>query len=144
MTDDLIELEIANSAAEVVDAARLLKNGFSFQTGANGISLAIVRFIQQTMHRRSVRGSFASGGITGQMVEMLAEGVFDSLFDVECLDLRAVKSYRDNRAHRAMSASIHANPSTRGTVVDKLDTVILGAAEVDLQFNVKSEDGTSP
>jgi citrate lyase subunit alpha/citrate CoA-transferase len=31
---------------------------------------------------------------------------------------------------------MYANPSSRGAVVDRLDAMILGAAEVDLQFNV--------
>lgn len=81
-------------------------------------------------------GSFASGGITGQIVEMLEFGLFTSLLDVQCFDLRAVQSYRENSAHQAMSASMYANPSRRGPVVDKLDTMILGAVEVDLHFNV--------
>jgi citrate lyase subunit alpha/citrate CoA-transferase len=35
-----------------------------------------------------------------------------------------------------MSASMYASPSTRGCVADRLDAMILGAAQVDLDFNV--------
>lgn len=136
VTEDPLGLEIAQVAANVVDAAGLLRDGFSFQTGAGGVSLAVAKFIQQMMQRRGIVGSFASGGITGQIVEMLERGLFTSLLDVQCFDLRAVQSYRENSAHQAMSASMYANPSRRGAVVDKLDTMILGAAEIDLQFNV--------
>ncbi|SAL57477.1 Citrate lyase alpha chain [Caballeronia humi] len=136
VTEDPLGLEIAGVAANVVEAAGLIRDGFSFQTGAGGVSLAVAKFIQQMMQRKGVVGSFASGGITGQIVEMLELGLFTSLLDVQCFDLRAVQSYRDNSAHQAMSASMYANPSRRGAVVDKLDTMILGAAEVDLHFNV--------
>lgn len=63
-------------------------------------------------------------------------GLFRSLFDVQCFDLKAVKSYAENPAHRSMSASLYGNPWNRGAVVNRLDTMILGAAEVDLDFNV--------
>jgi citrate lyase subunit alpha/citrate CoA-transferase len=35
-----------------------------------------------------------------------------------------------------MSASMYANPHNRGAVVNQLDVMILGATEVDLDFNV--------
>ena len=35
-----------------------------------------------------------------------------------------------------MSASLYANPCNRGAVVNRLDTMILGASEIDLDFNV--------
>ena len=95
------------------------------------------------MHELKVQGSFASGGITGYLVDMLEAGLFRSLFDVQCFDLRAVESYRRNVAHQAMSASMYANPDNRGAVVNQLDCVILGAAEIDLDFNVNVTTGSN-
>jgi citrate lyase subunit alpha/citrate CoA-transferase len=63
------------------------------------------------------------------------------VFDVQCFDLRAVDSYRNDRRHQAMSASLYANPHTRGAIVDQLDVMLLGAAEVDLEFNVNVTTG---
>jgi citrate lyase subunit alpha / citrate CoA-transferase len=42
-----------------------------------------------------------------------------------------------------MSASMYANPHNRGAVVNQLDAMILGAAEVDLDFNVNVTTGTN-
>ena len=93
------------------------------------------------MAERRIVGSFAAGGITGMIVDMLEAGVFRTLFDVQCFDLKAVESYRRNPAHQAMSASMYANPHNRGAVVNQLDTMILGAAEIDLDFNVNVTTG---
>jgi len=83
-----------------------------------------------------IQGSFASGGITGYLVDMLAAGCFESLMDVQCFDLKAVESIRTNPAHQEISAMQYASPAAASAVVDKLDVVILGATEVDTDFNV--------
>jgi citrate lyase subunit alpha/citrate CoA-transferase len=74
---------------------------------------------------------------------MLEAGLFRTIFDVQCFDLKAVESYRKDTRHQAMSASLYANPYTRGPLVDQLDAMLLGAAEVDLDFNVNVTTGTN-
>jgi citrate lyase subunit alpha / citrate CoA-transferase len=140
MTADPVGLEIANKAARIIDASGLLCDGFSFQTGAGGVSLAVAAYVQELMQGKRIQGSFASGGITGHMVDMLEAGLFRALSDVQCFDLRAVESYRRNQAHQAMSASMYANPHNRGAVVNQLDAMILGAAEIDLDFQCQRDD----
>jgi citrate lyase subunit alpha/citrate CoA-transferase len=140
-TTDAVGLQIAHTAGRVIEACGLFADGFSFQTGAGGISLAVADALKNAMRERGIRGSFASGGITGYLVEMLEAGLFRSLFDVQCFDLKAVDSYRRNATHQPMSASLYANPHNRGAVVNRLDAVILGAAEVDLDFNVNVSTG---
>jgi citrate lyase subunit alpha/citrate CoA-transferase len=39
-------------------------------------------------------------------------------------------------AHLEISADMYANPFNAGAVVNRLDFVILGATEVDVDFNV--------
>lgn len=141
-TSDPVGLRIALSATEVIAASGLLVDGFSFQTGAGGISLAVATALKKAMQERGVRGSFASGGITGYIVDMFEAGLFRTLFDVQCFDLQAVESYRRNRGHLSMSASMYANPHRRGAVVDQLDVMILGATEIDLDFNVNVTTGS--
>jgi citrate lyase subunit alpha / citrate CoA-transferase len=136
-------LAIADLAARVIDASGLLVEGFSFQTGAGGVSLAAAAHVRRLMAERGVVGSFASGGITGQHVAMLEEGLFRTLLDVQCFDLEAVRSFSRNPRHMAMSASRYANPHARGAVVDQLDAVILGATEVDRDFNVNVTTGSN-
>jgi len=136
ITEDPLSLFIAESAAKVIEASGLLVDGFSFQTGAGGTSLAVAAKLAEIMRAKGVTGSFAAGGITGSLVAMLREGLFRTLFDVQCFDLEAVASYRDDPAHMAMSAALYASPAGKGAIVDRLDAMILGAAEVDLNFNV--------
>src|SRR4051795_12340928 len=136
-------LRIAANAAQVIAASGLLKDGFSFQTGAGGVSLAVAACLKDVMLERRVAGSFAAGGITAMIVDLLEAGLFRTLFDVQCFDLEAVASYRRNARHQAMSASMYANPHNRGAVVNQLDAMILGAAEVDLNFDVNVPTGTS-
>lgn len=140
---DRTSVQIAETAASVIRASGLLVDGFSFQTGAGGISLATSQSLARLMRESNVQGSFASGGITGYLVDMLEAGLFRSLLDVQCFDLRAVQSFRNNPAHQAMSVSMYANPSNCGAVVDQLDSVILGAAEIDLDFNVNVTTGSN-
>lgn len=141
-TTDPGGLQIAQTAARVIDASGLLADGFSFQTGAGGISLAVASCLKEILQKKRIQGSFASGGITGYLVDMFEAGLFRTLFDVQCFDLTAVRSYRQNEAHQAMSASMYGNPHNRGAVVNLLDAMILGAAEIDLDFNVNVTTGT--
>ncbi|GAB1535427.1 citrate lyase subunit alpha [Geovibrio sp. ADMFC3] len=136
VTKDPIGLMIAKYAAEVIRASGLLKNGFSFQTGAGGTSLAVADNVRRMMLEEKIKGSFGSGGITGYFVDMLEEGLFQTLLDVQCFDLRAVESISKNMCHQEISADTYANPFNCGAVVNMLDAVILGATEVDVDFNV--------
>ena len=127
---------MAERAVEVIRHSGLLKDGFSFQTGAGGASLAAAKFLMDVMVRENIHGSFASGGITGYLVDMLNVGCFRSLMDVQCFDLKAVESIRTNPAHQEISAMHYASPGAASAVVDSLDVVILGATEIDTDFNV--------
>jgi citrate lyase subunit alpha / citrate CoA-transferase len=142
-TTEPVGLHIASTAAQVIAASGLLSEGFSFQTGAGGISLAVAAAVKDVMLQRNVRGSFASGGITGAIVDMFHAGLFRALFDVQCFDLSAVDSYRRDEAHLSMTASMYANPHNRGAVVNQLDAMILGATEIDVDFNVNVTTGTN-
>lgn len=136
ITEDPGRLLVAKLAADLIEAAGLLVDGFSFQTGAGGISLAVAKFVRERMIERKVKGSFGAGGITAQFVRMLEEGLFTGLYDVQSFDLDAVASLARNANHFEMSASMYGNPWNAGCLVDRLDAVILGATECDLSFHV--------
>ena len=136
ITRDPIGLIMASHAARVIEASGLLKDGFSFQTGAGGASLAAAKFLKDIMVKKQIEGSFGLGGITGYMVDMLKAGCFKELLDVQCFDLNAVESIRQNPAHKEISAIEYASPVNPDAAVNKLDVVILGATEVDTDFNV--------
>ena len=136
ITRDPVGLVMASHAARVIEASGLLKDGFSFQTGAGGASLAAAKFLKEIMVKKNIRGSFGLGGITGYMVDMLHAGCFETLLDVQCFDLGAVESIRTDPRHREISAMQYASPSAKSAAVNSLDVVILGATEIDTDFNV--------
>ena len=136
ITRDPVGLVMAAHAAKVIEASGLLKDGFSFQTGAGGASLAAAKFLKDIMVRDGIQGSFGLGGITGYMVDMLQAGCFQRLMDVQCFDLKAVESIRTDPRHQEISAMHYASPASKSAVVDSLDVVILGATEIDTDFNV--------
>lgn len=135
ITKNPIGLKIARLTTVVIEHSGYFRNGFSFQTGAGGISLAVSHYLKELMIKKQIKGSFASGGITGYLVEMLEANLFEKLYDVQCFDLEAVRSIRENKNHISISASKYANIND-DCIVNDLDFVILGATEIDLDFNV--------
>ncbi len=135
-TMERVGLDIGQRAAVVIAASGLLEDGFSFQTGAGGISLAAGAVVGRAMGERRIKGSFVAGGITAFHVETLKAGLFRTLMDVQCFDQAAIRSYQTDPRHQSMSAAAYAAPHIGGAVVDRVDAVVLGAAEVDLAFNV--------
>lgn len=136
ITRDPVGLRIAQLAAKVIIHSGLFKDGFSFQTGAGGISLAVAKDIRDAMKKQNIKGSFCMGGITGYLVDMMREGLFETILDVQCFDMEAVKSIREDERHQEISASRYASPALKSCAVDQLDVVVLGATQVDLNFNV--------
>ena len=135
MTRNPVAITIAQTAARVIASSGLLKDGFSFQTGAGGASLATAMYLEKIMKQQNIHGSYAQGGITGLLVDMLNEGLFRALLDVQCFDLKAVSSIRENPCHCEVSAEQYASPGCR-SAADSLDVAVLGATEIDTSFNI--------
>lgn len=136
ITRDPVGLAMARTTVDVIRASGLLKDGFSFQTGAGGASLAAAKFLKDVMLAEKIQGSYALGGVTSYIVDMLNAGCFHSIMDVQCFDLGAVASIRDNPRHVEISATRYASPTSKSCCVDSLDAAILGATEIDTDFNV--------
>lgn len=143
ITRDPVGLIMARDAADVIKYSGLLKDGFSFQTGAGGASLAAAKFLMEIMLEEKIHGGFGLGGITGYMVDMLRAGCFEELRDVQCFDLKAVESIRTDPRHREISAFEYASPANEHAWVNSLDAVILGATEIDTDFNVNVHTNSS-
>ena len=95
---------MADAAVDVIAASGLFEDGFSFQTGAGGTSLAVAQAVSERMVGEGIQGSFASGGITGMLVDMLQAGLFQNLLDVQCFDRAAVDSIKQDPRHIEISA----------------------------------------
>lgn len=135
-TRDPIARKIAKDTVQLMAELGLIRQGFSVQTGAGGTSLAVAHELGQYMRNHQIQGKFASGGITSFLVQMLEEGLFKDLYDVQCFDLEAVRSYRENAHHHPLSATEYANPWNPNAIIKQLDVVLLSAAEIDLDFHV--------
>lgn len=136
MTKDPVQLKIAKNTVRLIKELGYLKDNMSFQTGAGTTSIAVSHFLKAEMISNNIKGSFASGGITASLVDMFENNLFEQLYDVQSFDLKAVQSYKNNEKHLLMDASMYANPFTKNNIASKLDVVILGATEIDLDYNV--------
>jgi len=129
-------LTIAKNVVKFLAKAGILKNGFSFQAGAGGISLAVTKFLHEYMKERGIVGDFVMGGITGFVVDMLMDGTIRKILDAQSFDLKAVESISKNPGHVEVSHIMFGDPHTCGCVVNRQNACFLGATEIDLNFNV--------
>lgn len=136
ITKDPVNLNIARNAVRVIENSEAFHNGIRFQTGAGGISLAVTKFLGERMRKRGIRASFGMGGTTEHMVKLLEEGILDKILTIQAFDQYAIESLMKDYNHIEVSAGFYANPHNRGTAVNLLDVVVLGATEIDLNFNV--------
>ena len=142
VTKDPRDLMMAKSCAKVIQCLPWFKDGFSFQTGVGGPSIAATMFLRDVMWERGVTMSWAVGGIAAPMVELLNEGLIRTIVDTQDFDLTAAESVGTNPRHFEISASQYANPMNKGAFINKLDFVILAALEIDTDFNVNVVTGS--
>lgn len=141
-TNNPKELLIAQYAANVITHSPYYQNGFSFQTGTGGAALAVTRFLKESMIKDGITASFALGGITHAMVELLEEGLIERIIDVQDFDHPSAVSLGVNVAHYEIDANMYASPLSKGSVINQLDTAVLSALEIDTDFNVNVLTGS--
>ena len=141
ITRNPLDLKVAENAYRLIAASGILAPGCSFQVGAGGASLAVAAFVRDHMKEKGIQGSFGLGGISGYMAQMLEEGLFRGLFDVQSFDSAVTGSMVKNRAHMEIDPSWYANPMNQGCLVHNLDVVILAALDVDTDFHVNVMTG---
>jgi citrate lyase subunit alpha/citrate CoA-transferase len=128
-------LRIAELAAQFVRAAGIMRDGFSFQAGAGGTSLAFAIYLQEYMKDAGVKARFIRAGSNKYLVEMLEAGLTDFILDGQTFDLDGVRSMRDYANHQNTSPFTSYNWHGKGCFATFLDAVVLGATEVDVNFN---------
>ncbi len=128
-------LYIAELTAKFVQAAGILRDGFSFQAGAGGTALAFAIFLKELMKKQGVKARFIRGGSTRYLVEMLEEGLTELILDGQTFDLEGVRSMRENPGHLNTSPFTSYNWHGKGNFASMVDAVVLGATEVDTSFN---------
>jgi citrate lyase subunit alpha/citrate CoA-transferase len=128
-------LMIAEMTARFIRDTGIMKSGFSFQAGAGGTSLAFAIFLKDMMKEAGVKARFIRGGSTKYLVEMLEEGLTHYILDGQTFDLDGVRSMRDNPHHQDTSPFTSYNFHGKGNFASMVDVTILGATEVDVDFN---------
>ena len=135
ITEDPMKLQIARDCVELMDAAGIIKDGMVFQSGAGGISLAAMKFLYERLGEKDIVAAVATGGLTKLIVDIYKAGRVKHLYYSQVFDDEAVRFVQDTLE---MPADIghYADPTSKGRTIDGLDTVVLGATEVDINFNV--------
>jgi citrate lyase subunit alpha/citrate CoA-transferase len=72
---------------------------------------------------------------TQYLVEMLEEGLTDYILDGQTFDLEGVRSMRENANHVNTSPFTSYNYHGKGNFASIIDATVLGATEVDINFN---------
>lgn len=128
-------LLLAEMTAQFCDEAGIIHDGFSFQAGAGGTALSIGVYFAEKLRERGMKARFARGGSNKYLVKMLEDGLVDYILDGQTFDLEGVRSMRENEGHLNTSPFTSYNYHGKGNFASMVDVVILGATEVDLNFN---------
>lgn len=128
-------LLIAELTASFIEKSGILKNGIKMQSGAGGTSLAIADFLHKILKRKGWKSRLGFGGSTKYMIDMLKDGSMEYILDAQAFDLDAVNSIGTNANHIQYPVLNAYNYHSKGNLTSMMDLMILGATEIDLNFN---------
>ena len=143
MTKNPRDLLIAQRAADVIAASRLFKDGYSFQTGAGAISIACTNFLAEHTEKAGIQASYALGGMTANIVDMYKKGLVRALLCSQSFDAVAARAIADEPNILEIDNSMYANMFNKSCALDKLNFGVLGALEIDTDFNINILTGSS-
>ena len=135
ITENPMKLQIARNCVELMEATGLIKDGMVFQSGAGGISLAAMKFLGERLEEKNVVASTATGGLTRLIVDIYKAGRVKNIYYSQVFDDYSVKFIQEDLG-LPVDTGHYADPTSKGRTIDGLDTVVLGATEVDVDFNV--------
>ncbi len=142
MTKNPRELMMAENVAAVIAATPYFQDGFSFQTGVGGPSLAVNRFLEDRMRERGIHMSFALGGTSKPICDLQDKGLVDYILDTQDFDQGAAGHLFRNPHHIEIDLNEYANACNKGAYCNRLDYVVLSALEIDTKFNVNVITGS--
>ncbi|MBN2175581.1 MAG: citrate lyase subunit alpha [Bacteroidales bacterium] len=128
-------LLIAEMTANFCEEAGIVQDGFSYQAGAGGTALSIGIYFGEMLKKRGWKARFIRAGSNQYPVKMLEDGLVDYILDGQTFDLEGVRSMRENPNHVNTSPFTSYNYHGKGNFASMVDVVILGATEVDVNFN---------
>ncbi len=143
LTKNPRDLMIAERTVDLISASRRFKDGFSFQTGAGAIPIAITKYLADRMRERGVKAGFALGGIPAAIIDMYDEGLVRVVECSQSFDAVAARAIADRPGVIEIDNADYANAYSKGGFLNREDFGILGALEVDTDFNVNILTGSS-
>ncbi len=135
VTNNPQKLHIAGQCIDLMSALGLIKDGLIFQAGAGGISLAALQYLDQTLEENNVVAACETGGFTKFIAEMHRKGLVKNAYGLQCFDVESIKYIAETR-RLITDIGHYADPSSKGRFLDGLHATMLGATEVDTNFNV--------
>ncbi|MCK5773948.1 MAG: citrate lyase subunit alpha [Thermoplasmata archaeon] len=138
VTNSPTRLKIAKDTVTISDLLGYVKDGMNFQAGAGGISLAFNEYLHKLIKKKGITAGWAQGGTTKFLVDMLKDGTVKKLITGQAFDMVAIENMKNNPNHVDLPIGAYANIHGKGCTVNKLDVVVLGATEVDLDFNANT------
>ena len=136
ITEDPTRQGIAHRCIDLMDAVGIIKNGMTFQSGAGAISLAATKYLGEALEEKNVSASYAIGGITKHLIDIYENGRVEKLYFGQCFDAESAKYISEKSGVPILNVGHYADPTAPSRAVDALDVVVLGATEVDTDFNV--------
>ena len=91
---------------------------------------------------KGIQASFSLGGSTSAIVEMFQRGLIRTIQCSQCFDSVAARAMTSNPNIVECDNSAYANIFGKGNMVNGLTFGILGALEVDVDFNVNILNGS--
>ena len=128
-------LLIAEKTAQFCEATEIIYDGFSYQAGAGGTALSIGIYFEEILKTNNWKARFIRAGSNKYPVKMLEDGIVDYILDGQTFDLEGVRSMRENANHVDTSPFTSYNYHGKGNFASMIDVVVLGATEVDVNFN---------
>jgi citrate lyase subunit alpha/citrate CoA-transferase len=95
----------------------------------------VAHYFAEKLREKKIKARFVRGGSNKFLVRMLEEGLTDYILDGQTFDLEGVRSMRENVNHVNTSPFTSYNYHGKGNFASMLDVAILGATEIDVNFN---------
>ena len=137
------DLMIAEKTADLIAASRRFKNGFSFQTGAGAIAIATTKYLGDRMRAGNVKASFALGGIPKAIIDLYDEGMIRVVECSQSFDADSANAILSRERVLEIDNSDYAYAYNKGCFLNREDFGVLGALEMDTDFNVNILTGAN-
>ena len=143
LTKSPTNLMIAKDCVKVIAASRRFIEGYSFQTGVGAIAIAVTKYLADETEKKGIRAGFALGGISAAVIDMYDKGLVKAVECSQSFDSVAARAIYDRPRVLEIDNADYSNAYTKGGFLNREDFGILGALEIDTDFNVNILTGST-